>query len=169
MGAPRSALQQCPRENRENEKAETHHKLNEENLVVVQSIHMHGGPTRRPTNKRKFGSLYNLYCDVGKPIESLAVDNDNHHHDIVPNLHYSADCVIYFHTDSDDHVKKIEQKYKKYIDDNKEYIKTKGYDLDSNKLTTGRIEIARLDSKMSEKELLTNLKYFDKIQSLILI
>ena len=40
------------------------------------------------TNKRKFGSLYNLYCDVGKPIESLAIDNDSHHHDIVPNLHY---------------------------------------------------------------------------------
>ena len=77
--------------------------------------------------------------------------------------------MIYFHTDSDDHVKKIEQKYKKYIDDNKEYIKTKGYDLDSNRLTTGRIEIARLDTKMSEKELLTKLKYFDKIQSLILI
>ena len=121
------------------------------------------------TNKRKFGSLYNLYCDVGKPIESLAVDNDNHHHDIVPNLHYSADCVIYFHTDSDDHVKKIEQKFQKYINDNKEYIKTKGYDIDSNRLTTGRIEIARLDTKMSDKELLTKLKYFDKIQSLILI
>ena len=121
------------------------------------------------TNKRKFGSLYHLYCDVGKPIESLAVDNDNHHHDIVPNLHYSADCVIYFHTDSDDHVKKIEQKFQKYINDNKEYIKTKGYDIDSNRLTTGRIEIARLDTKMSEKELLTKLKYFDKIQSLILI
>lgn len=121
------------------------------------------------TNKRKFGSLYNLYCDVGKPIESLAIDNDSHHHDIVPNLHYSADCVIYFHTDSDDHVEKIQQKYQNYINENKDYIEIKGYDLTSNKLTTGRIEIARLETQMTEKQVLTKLKHFDKIQSLILL
>lgn len=121
------------------------------------------------TNKRKFGSLYNLYCDVGKPIESLAIDNDSHHHDIVPNLHYSADCVIYFHTDSDDHVEKIQQKYQNYINENKDYIEIKGYDLTSNKLTTGRIEIARLETQMTEKQVLTELKHFDKIQSLILL
>ena len=121
------------------------------------------------TNKRKFGSLYNLYCDVGKPIESLAIDNDSHHHDIVPNLHYSADCVIYFHTDNDDHVEKIQQKYQNYINENKDYIETKGYDLTSNKLTTGRIEIARLETQMTEKQVLTKLKHFDKIQSLILL
>ena len=48
------------------------------------------------TNRRRFGSLYHLYSDVGKNIESLAVDNDDHHHDVVPNIHFSADCIAYF-------------------------------------------------------------------------
>ena len=87
----------------------------------------------------------------------------------MPNLHYSADCVIYFHTDSDDHVEKIQQKYQNYINENKDYIEIKGYDLTSNKLTTGRIEIARLETQMTEKQVLTELKHFDKIQSLILL
>lgn len=121
------------------------------------------------TNKRKFGSLYHLYCDVGKPIESLATDNDDEHHDIVPNLHYSADCVVYFQSDSDEQVKLVEEKYKKYVQDNKEYIQTKGYDIQNKQLTTGRIELASLVPTMTEKELLTKAKNFDNIQSLSLI
>ena len=121
------------------------------------------------TNKRKFGSLYHLYCDVGKPIESLATDNDDDHHDIVPNLHYSADCVFYFHSDSQEQVKFLEEKYQQYIEDNKEYIHTKGYDTNTKKLTTGRIELARLETTMNEKEVLTQVKNFDNIQSLFLI
>ena len=65
--------------------------------------------------------------------------------------------------------KKIQQKYQNYINENKDYIETKGYDLTSNKLTTGRIEIARLETQMTEKQVLTKLKHFDKIQSLILL
>ena len=121
------------------------------------------------TNKRKFGSLYHLYCDVGKTIESLATDNDDDHHDIVPNLHYSADCVVYFQSDSDEQVKLVEEKYKKYVQDNKEYIQTKGYDIQNKQLTAGRIELASLVPTMTEKELLTKAKNFDNIQSLSLI
>ena len=121
------------------------------------------------TNKRTFGSLYHLYCDVGKPIESLATDNDDDHHDIVPNLHYSADCVVYFHSDSEKQVESLQEKYGQYVQDNKEYIQTKGYPTNSKKLTTGRIELARLETNISEKEVLTQIKNFDNIQSLFVI
>ena len=120
------------------------------------------------TNKRSFGSLYHLYCDVGKNLESLAIDNDDHHHDIVPNLHYSADCVIFFHTDTDEQMKTLEDTYSTYIEDNKELIESTGYNVNSSKLTTGRIEIARLESNMTEDEVLTKIKKFDNIQSLFL-
>jgi len=120
------------------------------------------------TNKRSFGSLYHLYCDVGKNLESLAIDNDDHHHDIVPNLHYSADCVIYLHTDTDEQMKTLEDTYSTYIEDNKELIESTGYNVNSSKLTTGRIEIARLESNMTEDEVLTKIKKFDNIQSLFL-
>ena len=105
---------------------------------------------------------------MGKNLESLAIDNDDHHHDIVPNLHYSADCVIFFHTDTDEQIKTLEDTYSTYIEDNKELIESTGYNVNSSKLTTGRIEIARLESNMTEDEVLTKIKKFDNIQSLFL-
>jgi hypothetical protein len=120
------------------------------------------------TNKRSFGSLYHLYCDVGKNLESLAIDNDDHHHDIVPNLHYSADCVIYFHNDTDERVTTLEDKYSAYITENKEYIESNGYMPDSKQLTTGRIELASLETDMTEHEIMNKIKDFDNIQSLFI-
>ena len=121
------------------------------------------------TDARKFGTLYTLYSDVGKNIESLAIDNDEYHHDIVPNLHYSADCKIYFYTDTPSEIEQQQQKYKKYLDKNEQYLKTKGYTKNDSKLTTGQIPLATLESTYSEKELLTQLSNFDNIQSVNLI
>ena len=120
------------------------------------------------TNKRKFGSLYHLYSDVGKNIESLTEDSDDHHHGVVPNLHYSSDCVCYFHEDSEDEVMHMEREQKKYIERNVNYLKEKGYAVDDKRLTTGRIEIARLDSDLTKEELLNRIKNFNHIQSLFL-
>ena len=121
------------------------------------------------TTKRSFGSMYHLYCEVGKGVESLAVDDDDHHHDLVPNLHYSADCVVYFQDDTEQEVNDVEQKYKQYLKDNAEYIQSQGYDLDSKQLTTGRIELARLEMDgYSEKDIMDKIKNFDTIQSLFI-
>ena len=73
------------------------------------------------TNKRNFGTIYSSYADVGKGIESLVDDEDNHHHDFVPNLHYSADCRIIFETLSDKEVTNRENKYKEYQTKNQIY------------------------------------------------
>ncbi len=120
------------------------------------------------TNKRTFGSLYTLYSDVGKNIESLAEDKDDHHHGVVPNLHYSADCVCYFHDDSDDFVSQIEKMHKEYINTNQDYLAKNGYTLNDKRLTTGRVELARLDSDLSKKELLDKVKNFNHIQTFFL-
>lgn len=120
------------------------------------------------TNKRTFGSLYSMYCDVGKNIESLAIDNDDHHHDIVPNIHYSADCVCYFHDDSESDVIEMERKYRTYLENNEKYLAEKGYTLDDKKLTTGRIELARLDTSFTKKELLEKIRNFNHLQSFFL-
>ena len=121
------------------------------------------------TDARKFGTLYTLYSDVGKNIESLAIDNDEYHHDIVPNLHYSADCKIYFYTDTPSEIEQQQQKYKKYLDKNEQYLKTKGYTKNDSRLTTGHIPLATLETKYNEKELLNHLSNFDNIQSVNLI
>ena len=121
------------------------------------------------TNKRTFGSIYTLYCDVGKNIESLAIDNDDHHHGIAPNIHYSADCHVYFCTDSNHEISMLENKHRSYIENNKKYIESQGYQINSKKLTTGRIELAKLETDLTEKELIEKIKIFDNIQSFFLI
>ena len=117
------------------------------------------------TNKRTFGTIYTLYCDVGKNIEALSEDNDHHHHDVVPNLHYSSDCSIYFHDDDDETVKKAEDRHKNYIENNKEKLKK----FTKEELTTGRIELAKLESHLSNEELLEKMKPYNNIQSFFLI
>ena len=131
------------------------------------------------TNKKLFGSLYHSYCDVGKNLESLATDNDNDHHDLVPNLHYSADCIAYFNDDNEEETVVLkEQVYKTYIENNKEYVESsvearawviKGYPIDSKKLTTGKVEIAKLETDLNNDKVLEKMKQYDNIQSFFLL
>lgn len=120
------------------------------------------------TNKRTFGSLYTLYSDVGKNIESLAEDSDDHHHDVVPNLHYSADCICYFVDDTEEQVKEIIRQQKEYVDTHEDYLAQKGFMSGDKRLTTGRIELARLDSDLTKAELLDKIKDYNNIQSFFL-
>ena len=117
------------------------------------------------TNEINFGSIYHLYADVGKNIESLSVDNDEHHHDFVPNLHYSADFVVRFDEFNKDKARIVEKKYKQYIERNKNYLSSKGYQDDDARLTKGRIELARLETDLKQSDLLSTLKNFNHIQS----
>jgi len=119
------------------------------------------------TDKRSFGSLYHLYADVGKNVESLADDNDQHHHDFVPNLHYSADCVAFFCTDDQVTVNNKKEKYKNYIIQNENYFKSKGYTINDPRLTTGMIELGRL-GEVDEQKLMDELKNYNHIQSFFL-
>ncbi len=121
------------------------------------------------TNQIKFGYLYYLYCDVGKNIESLCRDNDDHHHDFVPNIHYSADCVCFFKQNSKREVEKLELDYKNYIEKNKQKLLKSGYHVKDKNLTTGRIPLAKLDMAISQDKLLKRLKNYNNIQSFLLI
>ena len=121
------------------------------------------------TNKRNFGTIYSSYADVGKGIESLVDDEDNHHHDFVPNLHYSADCRIIFETLSDKEVTNRENKYKEYQTKNQIYFDAKGYYADDVRLTTGHIPLATLNTTKSEQQILQELSKYDLIQDLSLI
>jgi len=120
------------------------------------------------TNTKKFGSLYHMYCDVGKNIEDLSKDNDNHHHDFVPNLHYSADCLIEFNDRDEKTVIELEKKYQDYISNNQDVLGAKGYESDDPRLTTGRIEIARLQTELEQGQILEKLKNYDNIHAFFL-
>ena len=121
------------------------------------------------TNQREFGTIYSLYADVGKNIESLAEDNDAHHHDFVPNLHYSADCKILLGTSDETLIAFKELSYSHYIQDNQNYLAEKGFKTDDIRLTTGHIPIAKLTTSKSDKQILQELSEYDLVQDLILL
>lgn len=116
------------------------------------------------TNLVEFGGVYTLYADVGKNLESLAQDNDQHHHDFVPNLHYSADFQIKFYDRLPDKKEKI---YKNYLNNNMTYFEKMGYTKNDPRLSTGSIKIAQL--KYTDRVTIINqLKNYDNIQSVFL-
>jgi len=121
------------------------------------------------TNNREFGTIYSLYADVGKNIESLADDNDDHHHDFVPNLHYSADCRIIFETLDQNLVAFRELSYHHYKNDNQQYLESKDYAMDDPRLTTGHIPLAKLVTNKSELQILQELSEYDLVQEFILL
>jgi hypothetical protein len=113
------------------------------------------------TNSYDFGGLYTLYANVGKNLESLAIDNDQHHHDFVPNLHYSVDCVLHLSK----HQRDVEQ-IKKYYVDNIEYFNNLGYKENDIRLTTGNIKIAQLQYT-NQQEILEQISNYNHIQKMI--
>jgi hypothetical protein len=115
------------------------------------------------TNEVKFGGLYTLYADVGKNLESLALDNDDHHHDFVPNLHYSVDCVVKFNSNTGVENQKV---YNEFLLNNWNYFESKGYTKNDPRLTTGSIQIAQLNY-INQQQILEDLKNYNYIQDLI--
>ena len=113
------------------------------------------------TDSIDFGGVYTLYADVGKNLESLAVDDDDHHHDFVPNLHYSVDFQIRFHDKTNN---QLAERCKSFFDANATYFNNKGYHWGDPRLTTGHIKLAQL--RYDNKQLvLDNLQNYDNIQS----
>jgi len=115
------------------------------------------------TNEVKFGGLYTLYANVGKNLESLALDNDDHHDDFVPNLHYSVDCVVKFKNNTGVENQKV---YNEFLLNNWTYFESKGYSKNDSTLTTGAIQIAQLNY-INQQQILDDLKNYNYIQDLI--
>ena len=117
------------------------------------------------TNTVDWGGVYTLYADVGKNLESLAEDNDDHHHDFVPNLHYSADFAVRFYDRKGDD---LAVQYKQYLKENLPYFESLGYAEDDIRLTTGHIKLAQL--RYTDKQLtMQSISNYDTIQSAFLV
>jgi len=117
------------------------------------------------TTSVDFGGVYILYADVGKNLESLAYDQDEHHHDFVPNLHYSVDFVIRLYNDNG--VQKRQRVYE-YLLENLSYFVEKGYTQFDPRLTVGAIKLAQLQYE-NKQAVLDTICNYDNIQSVFII
>ena len=117
------------------------------------------------TNTLDFGGVYTCYADVGKNLESLATDDDDHHHDFVPNTHYSADFYVKFTNNNG--VEKTNL-YQNFYKQNKNYFDNLGYEDDDIRLTTGAIKLAQLVYD-DEQDVLQQISKYNNIQSVQII
>tara|TARA_Y100000114_G_C11742560_1_gene319792 strand:- start:386 stop:1270 length:885 start_codon:yes stop_codon:yes gene_type:complete len=116
------------------------------------------------TTSKQFGGLYTLYADVGKNLDSLAEDEDDHHHDFVPSLHFSSDFVVRF---VDDTGESLDRSVETYLNNNMDVIKSAGYQKGDIRLTPGSIHLA--DLLYSDRDAIVDkVKMYDNIQSVFL-
>jgi len=116
------------------------------------------------TNAIEFGGVYTMYADVGKNLESLAGDQDDDHHDFVPNLHWSSDFTVRFH--DDDGITK-QERCQRFLEENWEYFENKGYIKDDPRLTTGAIKLASLVYN-DRDHVSETVRQYDRIQSVFM-
>ena len=147
------------------------HRL-EDDRQYMRVVYFDTPKTQRFTNEdyalftasRTFGGLYTLYADVGKNLESLATDNDNHHHDFVPNTHLSSDFIIYFYDNNGEYRK---SKSDQYLEKNWQYFEDKGYKQNDPRLTIGAIKLASLNYE-NKQDVIDTVTNYDNIQSAFL-
>jgi hypothetical protein len=117
----------------------------------------------------RFGHMYSLYSDVGKDLKSLTYDEDDHHLDFVPPTYYSADFQLKFWTDTPDEIARIRKDCSDFYDRNDNFFKSKGFEKDDPRLVVGSIPIGRLDYDGDEKELLSKIGEYNRVQGVYLI
>jgi len=98
------------------------------------------------TDLYEFGTVYLLYTEIGKTLQDLAIDNDDHVHEDAykPFRHYSADFVIRMYTTSHQFWINSRKLYKKHFDEKKDYYLSKGYNYSHPYNRPGNIPLGKL-------------------------
>lgn len=123
------------------------------------------------TTKWSFGQIYINYCEVGKPIIDVLIDNDSivGNAAIKPLRYYSADFQIKFFRSIDDveHDRQL-QFIKNKFDSKKEFFKNLGFTF-NKKLSLGLIPVADLNRNdsgfagMTDLEIINSLGIFNTV------
>lgn len=105
----------------------------------------------------KFGTIYLNYCDIGKQLEDLAIDEDQYVADdaFVPFTHYSADIVTRFWDLSAEDVGERFAFINDYYTIHQEFFNKKGFKgIDDPRFALGSLPLAELEY-VSRDEVLT--------------
>jgi hypothetical protein len=114
----------------------------------------------------QFGTIYINYCEVGKHLLELFIDNDDivGDHNIKPLEYYSADFKLKFFTDRPRNEFAIfDQRVKQWTVDNSDFFKQLGI----TNLALGFIPVAKLNLKLSNLENLTQLEIINKLKDFV--
>jgi hypothetical protein len=108
-----------------------------------------------------FGTVYLNYCEIGKTLEDLTKDRDNHIGDNMfkPYDFYSADFVVKFWDDTTEELQNKLKSMQEYYNTHQEFFKSQGYDkFNDPRLLPLRFPVAQLVETMSRDQLLEEIK-----------
>jgi len=116
------------------------------------------------TNKYQFGTVYINYVEIGKTLENFWRDDElgsNAHagaEAFKPFNFFSADFVVRFHNYDPTEASFDQQEIKNYFIKHLDFFANKGYDIDDACLRPGLIPVAKLNTTLSDQQILDQIK-----------
>ena len=107
----------------------------------------------------EYGTVYLLYVEIGKTLQDMAIDNDDHIGDDAykPFRHYASDFVIRYWENSVNSLRSFRKMYKKHYDDNKEFYDSQ-YNYSHRYNRPGNIPLAKLQTHLSPDQVVTEIQ-----------
>ncbi len=120
------------------------------------------------TMLRTFGEVYINYCEVGKPLYDVYKDGDNivGEDNIRPLKYYSADFRVHFHEKTQKDVDKFLLGMNQWWDNNHDHLGELGFTKNDPKNAIGHIPVAKLETSMSNNEIIDRLCNFNIMTSI---
>jgi hypothetical protein len=107
----------------------------------------------------EFGTVYLLYVEIGKTLQDMALDNDDHIGDEAykPFRHYASDFIIRYWGMPVESINKYHKLYKQHYDENKEFYDSR-YNYSHIYNRPGNIPLAKLQTHLSPIEVVTEIQ-----------
>ena len=107
----------------------------------------------------EFGTVYLLYVEIGKTLQDMALDDDDHIGDEAykPFRHYASDFIIRYWGTTVESINKYHRMYKEHYDENKEFYDSR-YNYSHIYNRPGNIPLAKLQTHLSPEEVVTEIQ-----------
>jgi len=107
----------------------------------------------------EFGTVYLLYVEIGKTLQDMALDDDDHIGDEAykPFRHYASDFIIRYWGMPVESINKYHRLYKQHYDENKEFYDSR-YNYSHIYNRPGNIPLAKLQTHLSPIEVVTEIQ-----------
>ena len=111
------------------------------------------------TDFYEFGTVYLLYVEIGKTLQDLAFDNDQHIGDDAykPFRNYASDFVIRYFSTSHETWNKYRKLFRKHYEENQDFYNAR-YDYSHIYNKPGDIPLAKLQSHLSPQQIIEGIR-----------
>ena len=111
------------------------------------------------TDFYEFGTVYLLYVEIGKTLQDMSIDNDDHIGDEAykPFRHYASDFVIRYFGTSHETWNNYRKLFRKHYEENQDFYDAR-YNYSHIYNRPGNIPLAKLQSHLSPEEVVAEIQ-----------